>query len=139
MAFNKDVAPKNRKDFMEWYRQQTKWEEKHSYDDPKNTSKELNDFFLAMIKKFPAMHGPFASDDCDDPKVTDYSIGKDVIYSAFAWSIAEDAYKEMFQKAKENNVGFFDVSANNGDILFSNEKGNFLPIEKMGKPWWKFW
>lgn len=46
-----------------------------------------------------------------------YCIGRDVIYVAFAWSVADEAYKLMRSLAQKHNVGFFDVSTDNGDII----------------------
>src|SRR5690606_15004282 len=82
---------------------------------------------------FPPMNGPFASGDHDDSKVTDYSIGRSVIYSAFAWSVAEDAYSKMRELAIKHSVGFFDVSADDGEILFphqSTENESSLEVAK---------
>lgn len=135
MVFRKEAAPKTRADFMKWYQEQTKWKEEHDYNDPANTSIELRNWFMEMIQTFPAMNGLFASEDADNPNISDYSIGKDVIYVAFAWSLAEQAYNKMLELAEKHEVGFFDVSSDNGDILFP-ENGKLKPIDK---PWWKFW
>ncbi|MEZ5052877.1 MAG: hypothetical protein R2767_10985 [Chitinophagales bacterium] len=150
MVFRKEAAPKTRTDFMKWYQDQTEWTEEHSYDDPANTSTELRNWFMEMTQTFPAMNGPFASDDDDNPNVSDYSIGKDVIYVAFAWSLAEQAYTTMLKLAEKHGVGFFDVSSDNGDILFPDNgklkaidntttNSNNSTGEKESKPWWKFW
>jgi hypothetical protein len=129
MVFNPNKAPKSKSEFMNWYENQTEWEEEHDYDDPKVSSEELKNWFLEMIKEFPAMNGPFASDDVDDPKVTDYSVGMDVIYAAFAWSEAENAYPKMVELAEKHKVGFFDASGS-GDILIPNENGEFENLSK---------
>lgn len=107
---------------MEWYGEQTKWTEGHSYDDPSVSSLALQAWFKEMIQVFPAMNGPYASEDVDDPKITDHCIGKTVIYSAFAWSCAEEAYRTMKRLAMKHNVGFFDVSANEGEIVFPDSQ-----------------
>lgn len=150
MVFRKEAAPKTRTDFMKWYEEQTEWTEEHSYDDPANTSTELRNWFMEMIQTFPAMNGPFASEDDENPKVSDYSVGKDVIYVAFAWSLAEQAFNKMLELAEKHGVGFFDVSSDNGDLLLP-ENGKFESIDKSlnnsksstglqeNKPWWKFW
>jgi hypothetical protein len=150
MVFRKEAAPKTRTDFKKWYQDQTEWTEEHSYDDPANTSTELRNWFMEMIQTFPAMNGPFASDDDDNPNVSDYSIGKDVIFVAFAWSLAEQAYTTMLKLAEKHGVGFFDVSSDNGDILFP-DNGKLKAIDKTttnsnnstsgkeSKPLWKFW
>ena len=96
MVFNPITAPKSKTEFMNWYENQTEWEEDHEYDDPKVSSKELRDWFLEMIESFPALNGPYTPEDIDDrvddDEITDYSVGKDVMYAAFRFSVAEKAY-----------------------------------------------
>ncbi|MHC6203793.1 hypothetical protein ACYULU_11435 [Breznakiellaceae bacterium SP9] len=124
MVFERTVAPTNRKDFMNWYESQTEWTEDHGYDNPAVTSNDLRNWFMEIIKEFPQMNGPFALDDDaidtmeNDSYITDYSIGKDVIYAAFSWSLAEEAFETVKKLAKDYNVGFFDVSSNDGEIIF---------------------
>lgn len=84
MVFDPKAPPSDREGFMEWYKRQVQWREEHGYDDPKVSTEELRAWFLDMIGQYPAMNGPYASDDIDNPKVTDYSIGKSAIYAAFA-------------------------------------------------------
>jgi hypothetical protein len=134
MVFEPNSAPRERVSFMGWYQQQTKWGEEHSYDDPKVTSPALQLWFQEMIQFFPPMNGPLAS-DLDTPEVTDHCIGRDVIYSAFAWSVASGAYAKMRELAIKHNVGFFDVSESEGEILFPNTPSNPGAKER----WWKFW
>lgn len=141
MVFNKETAPKNEEAFMEWYQEETEWTEDHSYDDPANTSENLKAWFMEIKDTYPAMNGPYSSDDEDDPKVTDYCIGNNVIYAAFAWSQAEQAYPSMFNIAAKHNVGFFDASGESG-IFIPDGKGNLKNIREQNKsvnPWWKFW
>ena len=109
MVFESSVAPKSRDDFMAWFKE--------------------------MIEFFPAMSGPLASDDVDNPNITDHCIGKYVVYSAFAWPVAEEAYPKMRELAIKYDVGFFDVSADDGEILFPKQTG----AATSNKPWWKFW
>jgi len=65
---------------------------------------------MDMIAEYPAMNGPYASDDVDDPRLTDYTLGESIIYAAFPSSEAESAHKAAFRLALEHNVGFFAVS-----------------------------
>lgn len=151
MVFRKEAAPITKTEFMDWYEDQTEWTEEHSYDDPANTSTALRNWFMEMIQTFPAMNGPFASeDDEDNPNVADYCIGRDVIYVAFAWSLAEEAYSTMFKLAEKHGVGFFDASGDNGDIFFpkngqlkaianSTTNANKSSDGETNKSWWKFW
>jgi len=153
MVFKKLAAPKTREDFMKWYYIQTQFTENHSYDDPANTSVGLGNWFLDMIAKFPAMNGPYSNNDDDDDNefITGYSIGNDMIYIDFRWSVAEEAYNTTLELAKKHNIGFFDVSSDNGDILFP-ENGELVSIDNFNgnngevnfkggvrRQWWKFW
>ena len=117
MVFEPSVAPRRPDVFLEWYHDQTNWAEPHSYNDPKVTSPLLAGWFYEIIKRFPPMNGPLRSENIDDPRVTEYSIGAAVIYTAFAWSQAEAAYKEVRRLAEKHHVGFFDVSGNS-EIIF---------------------
>ncbi len=78
-----------------------------------------------MIRTFPAMNGPYASDDTDHSKVTDYSIGKSIIYAGFAWSQAKGAYRTMFDLAANHKLGFYDVSAADGEVWMPTSDGGF--------------
>ncbi len=119
MVFEKSKAPTNKEDFMKWYEKQVQWSEDHSYQASSVSSVALQNWFMEMKDIFYPMNGEFAvSDDLiDDPHVTDYCIGCDVIYTAFAWSLQEEAYTTMLKLAKKHNVGFFDVSGNE-EIIF---------------------
>ena len=135
MVFEITAAPKTRQEFMEWYAIQTEWAEDHDYQDHSVTSDALQNWFNEMIEYFPPMNGPLASDDYDNPKVTDHCIGKNIIYSAFAWSEADDAHLKMKELAIKHSVGFFDVSTENGEILFPGT----IPVKTNKRPWWKLW
>ncbi|OMF89414.1 hypothetical protein [Paenibacillus sp. FSL R7-0273] len=46
-----------------------------------------------------------------DNLLTDYTLAANIIYAAFAWSVAGDAYIKMRELALRHKVGFFNVSA----------------------------
>jgi hypothetical protein len=73
------------------------------------------------------MNGPLASDNPDDPRIADYSLGRSVIYGAFAWSEAEAARELAEELAAKHGVGFFDLSAAGG-IWFPAPSGK---LEKL--------
>jgi hypothetical protein len=125
MVFDAAVAPRGGKAFIDWYEQQTQWTETHGYNAPDVSTAPLRAWFQEIIKTFPPMNGPLASDDVDDPKVTDYSVGQSVIYCAFAWSQAEPAYDQVKRLAAKYRVGFFDVSSNASDIWLPTPDGGF--------------
>jgi hypothetical protein len=134
MVFEASAAPKTRQEFMAWYEAQTEWSEDHSYQDHSVASEALQNWFKEMIEYFPPMNGPLATDDLDNPKITDHCIGRTVIYSAFPWPEAEEAYSKMRELAIKHSVGFFDVSSENGEILIPGQE-----VEEKVKPWWKLW
>jgi hypothetical protein len=119
MVFDSGAAPRERGAFKRWYKAQAEWSEGHSYNDPAVTTQELQAWFHEMRAHFPTMNGPFAT-TVDDPSVTDYCIGRHVIYSAFSWSAAESAYIKTRELAIKHRVGFYDVSGDTGEgeILF---------------------
>ena len=124
MVFEKTKAPKTRKEFLDWFEKQTEWSEDHDYQTLGVTSPALQNWFLEMKDTFPPMNGEYAPDperyDEDEDlerRTTDYSIGREVIYAAFAWSAADQAYPLMRALAKKHGVGFFDVSGRDGDII----------------------
>lgn len=143
MVFNPMVAPQSEIEFLKWYDEQTTWSEPHNYVDPIVTSDKLKDWFNDIIKEFPALNGPCSPEDVEELESeysTDYSIGKNVVYASFRWSVAEKAYSTMFELAQKHQIGFYDASGS-GDILFPNQNGeldSILPrIER--RKWWKIW
>ncbi len=112
---------------MAWYEKQTEWEEEHDYQTIGVSSPALQNWFMEMKEKFPPMNGEYApnldpldEDEAEDLEqhTVDYSIGHDVIYAAFSWSVADEAYALMRSLAQKHKVGFFfDVSADDGDII----------------------
>lgn len=128
MVFDPDVAPRDRAEFVSWYRAQTEWREDHGYNDPQVCSQALRTWFLHIIKDFPAMNGPYAAGDFDNPKVTDYSVGRSVIYAAFAWSQAKSAYQTVFELARKYGVGFYDVSDAAGKVWLPDSDGEFVCV-----------
>ena len=123
MVFEKNTAPHTKSEFMKWYDEQTDWTEAHDYDDPAMTSPALREWFMEIIQTFPPMNGELSPSEEEIDKnedlefyLTDYSIGKDMIYAAFAWSLCEEAYDMTRKLALKHQVGFFDVSGE-GDII----------------------
>lgn len=126
MVFERTKAPQKRKEFLVWYDKETEWSEEHGYNDPAVTSSALREWYEEMIKTFPNMDSSDVEVEDDDTEahLTDYSIGHNVIYAAFAWSVAEEAYEKMKALAQKHGVGFFDVSSDDGDIILPD--GNLM-------------
>lgn len=132
MVFEVEAAPKEREAFLLWYDRQTEWEEDHGYDDPANSGPRLQSWFKEMIQSYPAMNGPFSSDELpdDDATVTDYSVGKSVIYAAFAWSKAASAYEAVYKLAGKHGVGFFDASSDESAVWLPDGSGGLKLAHK---------
>ncbi len=124
MVFEKTKAPAAKKEFMAWYEKQVEWGEEHDYETIGVSSPALQNWFMEMKETFPPMNGEYApapelldEEEGLESYMTDYSIGREVIYAAFSWSVAEEAYELMCSLAQKHKVGFFDVSSDDGDII----------------------
>ncbi len=124
MVFEKTKAPTTKKEFLEWYEKQVEWSEEHDYQTISVSSPALQNWFMEMKEVFPPMNGEYAPplELLDEDKnlehyMTDYSIGRDIIYAAFAWLVAEEADEQMRSLAQKHNVGLFEVSADDGEII----------------------
>lgn len=121
-VFVPEIAPRERVDFMAWYREKIRWAEDLDYDDPGNLDPSLEAYFHHLREGFPPMNGPFASEDLEDQRVTDFCCAHDLLYMGFSWKVAEEAHEAVRSLAIGEGVGFFDVSADNGEILFPDLK-----------------
>lgn len=133
MVFAPEAAPKDREAFLAWYDEQSEWEEEHSYDDPAVSTPALRAWFLEMIQTFPALNAPFAPRELpeEDGAVTDYSVGRSVIYAAFAWSRAQQAHEDVARLAAKHGVGFFDVSSARSEVWRPDGRGG-LSLASIG-------
>ena len=115
MVFDPAAAPRDRELFLEWYKYQAQWSEDHGYNDPGFTTAPLRQWYEAICREYPNMNGPdaVAYDALD--RAADYTIGKNVIYATFSWSLAEEVYKTVRRLAVDCEVGFYDVSGDEGD------------------------
>ncbi|UHS56299.1 hypothetical protein [Agrobacterium vaccinii] len=121
MVFEPRDAPREKDLFLDWYAEQTQWSEGQSCDDPSGTTPNLAAWYADMRRHFPNMNGPAAYEpghEKDNPRVTGFTIGKSVIYVDFRWSEAEAAYAAVRSLAVKHRVGFFNVSASDGEIWF---------------------
>lgn len=122
MVFDKEQAPNKKETFLQWYDEQTKWAEPHGYGTITVTTPALQKWYKDMVGQFPNMNlvdEELLDEDEDDElesRLTEYSIGYAMIYTAFAWSVADEAYSTMKELAKKHGVGFFDVSGE-GEIF----------------------
>lgn len=130
MVFDPAAAPVPKADFLVWFDKQTEWGESHSYDDPSVTTPNLRQWYHLMVPDFPPMNGP-DSDDSDSPRISDYSIGRSIIYVAFASSQAEVAYQAARAAAAKAGVGVFKAGGRDAEIWLP---GQTEPVAKS-----RFW
>jgi len=117
MVFDPAAAPaKKRGPFLDWYDQQSEWDEGHNYDDPAVCSPALAAFYADIARTF----APLVDDDGDG---TDYTIGKSVIYMTFGWDSVDAAHEAVFRLAGEHKLGFFDVSSDLAETWLPDSKG----------------
>jgi len=136
MVFELENAPRTRKEFVAWYEVQTNWSEVENSDDFKIGSPALQEWFQKIADKYPPINGPLAPDSDDLEHLTDYTITQNIIYAGFSWDNAEGAYSLSKELAAELNIGFYDVSSPNGEIIFGKTK---IIEDTPKKEWWKFW
>jgi hypothetical protein len=122
MVFEPEAAPKDHPAFMDWYFNLTKWTD-GPYDDPARTSARLRAWLQEMQRTFPDINGPEAEEhlQTDEGVLGDYSIGRQFVYAAFAWSKAVEVASEAERLAKLHRVGFFDVSSGGEEV--------YLPVD----------
>lgn len=128
MVFDPEAAPNGRREFLAWYDRQTEGSESHGYNNPSIPSALLQNWFNEILRSFPPMNGPLAPKDDpeDDTTLTDYSVGRQVIYAAFAWSQAKAAYELVFRLAAKYGVGFFDVSSDEAPVWLPEKPGTLV-------------
>ena|SRR5690349_15729374 len=125
MVFDAEKAPRGRDAFQAWYDEQAEME---GFDDPERTAPRLRKWFMEMIETFPPMNGPLRSEDVDDPKVTDYGIGRSTIYASFAWSQAQSAHEHVTKLAAKHGVGFFNISSDESDLWWPAPGGKLVRV-----------
>jgi hypothetical protein len=116
LVFDPAAPPGDREGFLQWFDVLTQWNEGHDCNDPNQTTDALRAWFTDMIAEFPAMNGPFAAEDFDSNKITGYTICHRAICVDFRWTVLDEAYRATFDQARKHRLGFFDVSADDGQV-----------------------
>jgi hypothetical protein len=138
-VFDSSLAPTERDAFNAWFRERTRWADALDYDDPSNLTPPLRAWFEEMICTFPPLNGPLSKEELlDDPHTTDYSLARDLIYAAHAWSLASDAQTLAMQLAARHRVGFFDLAS---DLVYRPIADGTLSGDRRARtrPWWRPW
>ncbi|MCD7930685.1 MAG: hypothetical protein LUH15_04585 [Tannerellaceae bacterium] len=129
VVFEREAAPQTKSEFLKWFEAQAEWSEEYDYDDPATATPALQKWFMEMKELFPPMNGEFCPTDQEidnneelENHLADYSIGKEMIYASFAWSLCEETYDTTRRLARKHEVGFYDISGAEGDIILPNGK-----------------
>ncbi|PZF71252.1 hypothetical protein [Taibaiella soli] len=117
MVFSAAAAPRDRQFFMKWYEQKMEADTESACYERDAAAPELVAWMKAMTEVFPVGE-PLAISDKTENRVASYWMDTDLICISFPWNFAEDAYFFTRKFAEKYKVGFFDVSADEGDIIF---------------------
>ena len=112
--FEPEKAPKVYGEFLDWLSIQTQWNEDRDYNALAGTAPRLAAWFMEAKEQFPPLNGEHRLPDEEafanavtERRLTDYSIGSDIIYAAIGWSVAEEADKHMTRLAQAHGVGIY--------------------------------
>lgn len=120
MVFAPDAAPKKRPAFLDWYEEQTEWEEDHGYDDPAVATPALQAFHAGLAAVFP----PVPPGEDEPQSGTEYTIARGLIYLSFLdWDRIDQAHETVFALAAKHGLGFFDVSSDLAEVWLPDNKG----------------
>lgn len=119
MVFAPEAAPSKRAAFLDWYDEQTEWDEDQAYDNPALATPALQAFYAELAAEFPA-----AQDDTEEGTGTEYTIGSALIYMSFLdWDKIDRAHEAVFSLAGKHGLGFFDVSSDLAEAWLPDKKG----------------
>lgn len=115
LAFDPDAT--SIEQFEPWWGTEQEWLEDHSYDDPAVSTPALRAFYRDLIVNFPPMNGPDAPSDLEIEKnpaleegMTDYCIGRHLVYLGAAWGISGAIEDECVRLAGIHNIALAFVS-----------------------------
>ena len=121
LVLDKHKRFKTGDEFLTWYNRVTIWAEDIDYHDYRHATPSLQSWFLEMKDIARPMNGEFAPPDEEvdsgEFMEADYTIGKDHIYVAFAWSDAEHVYPIIEAMSKKHDVAFFEF-VGSGDVIY---------------------
>jgi hypothetical protein len=122
MVFAPEAAPSKRDAFLDWYDQQTEWDEGDACDSPAVCAPALQAFHAELAAEFPAAQAE--AEPSEEGAGTEYSIGQSLIYISFHdWDKIDQAHETVFRLAAKHAVGFFDVSSDRAEVWLPDRKG----------------
>ena len=117
MVFAPEAAPPKRAAFLDWYEEQTEWDDDQALDNPALATPALQAFYAELSAEFPP-----AQDDIEAG--TEYTIGPALIYMSFLdWDKIDRAHEAVYSLAAKHGLGFFDVSSDLAEAWLPDKKG----------------
>jgi hypothetical protein len=130
LVFDKSKVPTEPMEFLKWFYKKSEWNSDGDYNDVKGTSQSLVDFFMELVKEYPAMNGEFVPTDEkfeNDPelesKLIDYTIDDDLIYMGIAYSVSDNTFDKIEELAYKHGLGYYDMF----NVHFDRETGVKIP------------
>jgi hypothetical protein len=124
MVFDPAAAPAKRPAFLDWYDQQTEFDDDRAWDDPSAAAASLQAFHADMIAAFPAASEQGHEQEREQEQGTDYAIGPSLIYMSFLdWDKIDQAHETVVRLAGKHKLGFFDVSSDLAEVWVPDNKG----------------
>lgn len=121
MAFEHSAAPATKREFLDWYREQTEWGADHGRDDPSIAASVLQAVYRDIVKVFPSMDEDLPEDLLRaaqaENRLAAYSLGPHVLVGAFPQEHLEDAYDHMRLLCRKHGAGFFDMSGEHARVF----------------------
>ncbi len=96
----------------------TEYKEDKDYNSLEDSSEIIVNWSKKMFEKFPPLNGEYAPSEEQfhlkeiETHLTDYSIGKNAVFCAFGWDVAEEALEDIIAMADEYKAGVYDLQSN---------------------------
>ncbi len=129
MVFDPTSAPgTSRAAVIAWLEDEAEWGD-GPYDDPARGTPAVQAWLEELLREFPAVDGPRAHAG-HHPRLTDYTIGRAVVYACFPWTAVEAAYEAVVSAAATHGLGVYDVSSDDLALWLPDGKGELALLEK---------
>ncbi|MDP3739267.1 MAG: hypothetical protein Q8R02_17890 [Hyphomonadaceae bacterium] len=136
LVFDPAAPPADRIGFLSWYTDMARAGDGRLVTNPVVASAPLQAWYRDMIKGFPATSGPdnagLAAIDNDNR--AEYRFAPGAVFAAFQWEASRHAQRQAVKLARTHNVGFFDVSGNDGTVWGPSAKGFYQVLHRNGLP-----
>ena len=134
MIFDPAGPPPDRIGFLSWYTDIARSGDGRLVTNPAIAAPALQAWYRDMIKGFPATSGP---DDAgiaamDNDNRAEYRFAPNAVFGAFQWEASRHVQRQAVKLARAHNVGFFDVSGEDGVVWGPSSKGFYQLLHRNG-------